>query len=99
MSLQDTKYWASISIDGIKKALTDAPKKVNKTEKYGQQLSADVKFWDDGGASISVSVQNSAGEWDRIHIGKMMVSKTQDTPPAQQLDPPAGSAGGFDSPF
>lgn len=96
MSLQDTKYWASLSIDGIKKALKETPSKAKKSDTYGEQLSVDVKFWDDGGASLSI--WNKEKE-ERINIGKVMVSKNQDAFPAQKLDPPAGETAAFDSPF
>lgn len=94
--MQNKKYWTSISIDGIKQALKEMPAKVRTSDKYGQQLSADVKFWEDGSASITVW---NAETQQRINIGKIMISKHQDGAPAQQLDPPATDTAGFDSPF
>lgn len=93
--MQEKDYWASLSIDGIKKAMTEVPAKVKDSEQYGKQLSVNVKFWDDGSASLSVW---NAATSERINIGKLMISKLEKQAPAPQAAPQASSSP-FDSPF
>ena len=71
---KDTRYWASLSINGIKDAMAKMPNKVKDSEQYGKQVMANVKVWDDGTASISVY---NAETKERINLGKILISKDQ----------------------
>lgn len=93
--MQEKDYWASLSIDGIKKAMEEVPAKLKTSQEYGKQLSVNVKFWDDGSASLSVW---NAATSERINIGKIMISKLNNQQAPAQAAPPASSSP-FDSPF
>ena len=91
--MQNKRYWASISIDGIKDAMSKFPQRVKSSEQYGKQLNAGVKFWEDGTASISVY---DAETKQRVNIGKILINKEENAPQA-----PAAPANDFndDAPF
>ena len=94
------KYWASINLDEIKVAMQKAEKKFKKSEQYGHQMSADVKVWDDGNASISISYQDESGNWQRINIGSIRESKlTNDYNAPANTGASAPANNSFDSPF
>lgn len=92
--MQEKDYWASLSIDGIKKAMVEVPAKVKDSDQYGKQLSVNVKFWEDGSASLSVW---NAATKERINIGKLMISKLNNDQAAPAAAPSSSSP--FDSPF
>ena len=88
------KYWASLSLDGIGEAVKKCPKRYKTSEQYGKQLTADVKVWDDGNATVSVSYQDANGEWQRINIASIRESKDQG-----QAAPAPAAAPTSDLPF
>ena len=94
------KYWASINLDKIKEAKIKAGKKFKTSEQYGHQMSADVKVWDDGNASISISYQDEQGNWQRINIGSIRESKlTNDYNAPANVGASPAADNSFDSPF
>ena len=75
------KYWGSLSLDEIGKAVKQVPAKFKNDEKYGKQLQVDAAIWEDGNISISI--------WDKeknetIKLGNLRVSQFQggDSKPA-----------------
>lgn len=77
MDLSNKKLWGSLSLDGIKTAKEKAPKRFKNHEQYGNQMTFDAKQWDDGGITLSVSYQDESGNWQRINVGNIRISKDQ----------------------
>lgn len=77
MNLTDKKLWGSLSLDKIKEIKAKAPKRFKSSDQYGMQMTFDAKQWDDGGLSLSVSYQDESGEWQRIPVGNIRISKDQ----------------------
>lgn len=93
---KSNNYWVSLSLDGIAQAIKQVPKKYSEHEKYGKQLSADLKIWEDGTASISIWDKDKE---ERIRIGTVRVSQfSQEKQAAPAAVEQAGPAD-FDSPF
>lgn len=90
------KLWGSLSLDEIANAKAKAPNKFKNNDKYGNQMTFDARQWDDGGISLSVSYKDEAEQWQRINIGRIMVSKDQGQPAQQQQ---STNSGGADLPF
>ena len=99
MNLQDKKLWGSLSLDNIKKAKQNAPKKFKNSEQYGAQMTFDAKQWDDGGISLSVSYQDANGEWHRINVGSIRISKDQPSTANTGFSAPTPPAANDDFPF
>ena len=68
------KYWGSLNLDEIGKAVKAVPDKYKDTEKYGKQLTVDATIWDDG--NISISVYNKETK-ERYKVGNLRVSSFQ----------------------
>lgn len=64
------KYYGSISLDGIKKAVLSLPDKVKENEKYGKQLYITAAKWDDGGISMEIWSKETGS----IKLGNLRVS-------------------------
>ena len=66
------KYFGTIQLDNLGKAVRTIPAKVDKTEKYGHQIKVKAATWEDGGITIDI--------WDAENkvahkLGKLMVDK------------------------
>ena len=100
MDLLNKKLWGSLSLDKIGEAKQKAPKRFKNSEQYGSQMTFDARQWDDGGISISVSYQDEKGEWQRIPIGNVRISKDQGEAKNTPFQPAASTGGGgSDMPF
>lgn len=77
MNLVGKKIWGSLSLDKIKEVKQKAPKRFKNSEQYGNQMTFDARQWDDGGISLSASYQDESGEWQRITLGNIRLSKDQ----------------------
>ena len=66
------KYYGSLSLDGVKKAVTEISAKVNDSDKYGKQLKVNAAMWEDG--NISIDIYNSDTK-ESIKLGSLRVSK------------------------
>ena len=79
------KWSFPLSIDKIKQAMKEQPKKVTDSEKYGKTLWVDGAEFEDGG--VSLSVYNSETK-DRIRIsnGKLEEGQNNKPEPAGLLD-------------
>ena len=64
------KFYGSLSLDGVKKAVTSLPDKVKDNEKYGKQLYVSAAQWDDDGISIEVWSKETGS----IKLGNLRVS-------------------------
>lgn len=69
------KYFGSLSLSGIKKAVTEIPSKVGEY-KGDKQLKVNAAMWDDG--NISLSIWDGEKKED-IKIGNLRIS-TLDAP-------------------
>ena len=79
------KFFGSLSLDGIKEAVTTVPAKVDTHEKYGKQLKVNAAQWDDGGISLSLWDAENKKE---IKLGNLRVSTFNDAPKvAESLKP------------
>ena len=82
MAMPTKKYFGSLSLDGIKKAVTEVPSKVGEY-KGDKQLKVNAAMWEDGGISINI--------WDgekkeEIRIGNLRVSTLDNSAPQQSVD-------------
>ena len=73
------KYFGSLSLDGVKKAVVEVPSKVDNSEKYGKQLKVSAAMWEDGGISISLWDAETKTE---IKLGNLRVSQFDAAPQA-----------------
>ena len=69
------KFFGSLSLDGIKKAVVEVSSKVDEHEKYGKQLKVQAAQWDDGAISITLW---DAEKKESINLGRLMISKFDD---------------------
>ena len=70
-----SKYWGSLSLDNIGKAVKQVPAKFKDDPKYGKQLTVDAALWEDGNISLSVWDKESK---ETIKIGNLRLSQFQD---------------------
>lgn len=76
------KYFGSLSLDGVKKAVVEVPSKVGEY-KGEKQLKVSAAMFDDGGIAISI--------WDNekkeaIKIGNLRVSTLDNAAPSGGAD-------------
>ena len=76
-----SKYFGSLSLAGIKKAVVDIPSKVGEY-KGDKQLKVNAAMWDDGGISINIW---DAEKKEEIKLGNLRVS-TLDGNATQSID-------------
>ena len=81
------KFFGSLSLDGVKKAVLEIPNKVDNNEKYGKQLKITAAQWDDGGISIGIW---DAERKEEIKLGNLRVSQFDS--PASSFSAPANNA-------
>ncbi len=67
----DKKYWGSLKLDELEKAMNSAPDKVSDNG-YGKEFKIDAVVFSDG--NITISVYNKETK-ERFSIGKLMPSK------------------------
>lgn len=72
VTLENDKYWGSLQLDEIGKAIKQVPNKFKNHEKYGKQLTIDAKIWDDGNITLSVY---KADTKERFVVGTLRPSK------------------------
>lgn len=72
MAQPKNKFYGSISLDGIKQAVTQVPAKVTSHEKYGKEVKITAAQWDDDAISLQVYDAESK---TAINIGRIMISK------------------------
>ena len=65
------KFFGSLNLDGIGKAVKSAPDKVKESD-FGRELKIQAAQWDDDG--ISISVYNAETK-ENIKIGNLKVSQ------------------------
>ena len=82
MSKPVTKYFGNLSLDGIKKAVTEIP---GKRDEYNgeQRLKISAAAWDDGG--ISIDIYNSETK-ETIKLGNLRISQFSDEAPAKAVE-------------
>ncbi len=81
------KLFGSLSLDGIKKAVTEVPSKVGEY-KGEKQLKVSAAEWEDGGISLTIW---DAEKKESIRIGNLRISTLDDAPaPKQNLEPQEG---------
>ena len=82
------KLFGSLSLDGIKKVVTNVPSKVGEY-KGEKQLKVTAAQWDDNGISIEVW---DAEKKEAIKLGNLRVSTLDGNAPQQSVDttPQAG---------
>ena len=68
------KYFGSLSLDGIKKAVTEVESKVGEY-KGEKQLKVSAAMWDDGG--ISITIWNGEKK-ESIRLGNLRISTLDD---------------------
>lgn len=77
------KYFGSLSLDNLKKAIASVPSKVKESEKYGKEFQINAAMWDDG--NISFDVYNKDTQ-ESFKLGSIRISNfddaTQDAAPA-----------------
>ena len=81
-----TRYWGSLSLDEIGKAVKTVPGKYKVSDEYGKQLVIDATMFDDGG--IALSVYNKETQ-ERIKIGSLRISQYQQEGATQAAPAPA----------
>ena len=74
------KLFGSLSLDGIKKAVTGVPSKVGEY-KGEKQLKVTAAEWEDGGISITIW---DAEKKESIRIGNLRISTLDDNAAPQQ---------------
>ena len=79
MATPSQKFFGSLSLDGLKKAVTEIPTKVDNSEKYGKQLKINAAQWSDG--NISIDIYNSETK-ESIKLGSLRVSQFDDSVPS-----------------
>ena len=68
------KYFGSLSLDGIKKAVVEIPNKVGEY-KGEKQLKVNAAMWDDGNISLSIW---DAEKKEEIKLGNLRVSTLEE---------------------
>ncbi len=74
------KYFGSLNLDGVKKAVLEVPSKVGEY-KDQKQLKVTAAMWDDGG--ISLEVWNGEKK-ESIKLGNLRISTLDGAAPQQQ---------------
>ena len=75
------KFWGTLQLDNLGKAVKTIPSKVEKTTEYGHQIKVKGAMWLDGGISIDI--------WDNenktsIKLGKLNLDKEYVQPTASE---------------
>mgnify|MGYP003128668642 FL=1 len=79
------KFWGTLQLDNLGKAVRSLPDKEKKSDKYGHQFEVKAALWVEGGISIDV--------WDNenkvsIKLGKLNLDKDYVQPsPSDKPDP------------
>ncbi len=77
------KFWGSLSLDEIGKAIKAVPDKVKNDNKYGKQIYVEAAQWDDDG--ISISIWNKETK-ENYKIGSLRVSQFNNQAPKETTD-------------
>ena len=80
MAKPKLKFFGSLSLDGIKQAVTEVSSKVETHEKYGKQLKVTGAQWDDNGISLQVYNPDTK---ESFNIGRLLVSQFEDNVTAE----------------